>query len=156
MVEGVFRDIFKEEKPVKIRSDKGSAFFNRTSKTFFDDNNVLHSVTRNEVKANYAERFIKTFKNKLSRFFLDKQKLRYLDVLQDLVDGYNNTYHETIDTTPLKATSETITDRLWEDQYVYPFWDELQKRRKMNKKNKKKQPFRNKTGQQVIISQRAI
>ena len=142
------RMIFDVDKPVKIRSDKGSEFVNRKVAKFLKDENILHSVTQNEVKANYAERFIKTFKNKLNHLFLHKQKLRYLEVLQDLVDGYNNTVHETIETTPNKASKKNKEDELWENQYVYPYWKDLQKRRG----KKKKSNFAYKIGQRVKIS----
>ena len=56
---------------------------------------VSGPLTRNEVKSNYAERFIKTLKKKINKYFLDKQKLRYIDALQDFVDGYNNSFHRT-------------------------------------------------------------
>ena len=124
VVEGL-RKIFDEEKPNKIRSDKGGEFVNRKFAKFLKDEKVLHSVTQNEVKANYAERFIKTFKNKLNHLLLHRQDLRYLDVLQDLVNGYNNTVHGSIDTTPNKGSMKSKEDELWEDQYVYPFWKDM-------------------------------
>ena len=133
------RSIFEEEKPVKMRSDKGSEFVNRKVAKFLKNANVLQSVTQDEVKANYAERFIKTLKNKLHHLFLRKQDLRYLEVLQDLADGYNNTVHESIDTTPNRAAKKNKEDELWEDQYVYPFWKDLQKRRGKKEKKKKEQ-----------------
>ena len=148
---GALRSIFEEEKPVKMRSDKGSEFVNRKVAKFLKNANVLQSVTQNEVKANYAERFIKTLKNKLHHLFLRKQDLRYLEVLQDLADGYNNTVHESIDTTPNRAAKKNKEDELWEDQYVYPFWKDLQKRRG-KKEKKKKNRFAYKIGQRVKIS----
>ena len=148
---GALRSIFEEEKPVKMRSDKGSEFVNRKVAKFLKNANVLQSVTQNEVKANYAERFIKTLKNKLHHLFLRKQDLRYLEVLQDLADGYNNTVHESIATTPNRAAKKNKEDELWEDQYVYPFWKDLQKRRG-KKEKKKKNRFAYKIGQRVKIS----
>ena len=142
------KTIFREEKPVKIRSDKGSEFVNRKVAKFLKDENVLHSVTQNEVKANYAERFIKMFKNKLNHLFLHEQDLSYLDALQDLVNGYNGTVHGSIGTTPVRASTKSKEDELWEDQYVYPFWKDLQKR----KGKKKKSNFAYMIGQQVKIS----
>ena len=143
------KKIFHEEKPTKIRSDKGGEFVNSKVSKFLVGENVLHTVTQNEVKANYAERFIKTLKNKLNHMFLHKHNLRYLEVLQDLVDGYNSTVHEGIDTTPNKSSVKNKEDELWEDQYVYPFWKDLQKRKG---KNKKKSHFAYKIGQRVKIS----
>ena len=80
-------------KPVKIRSDKGGEFVNTIFKRFLHGVGVLFSATKNETKANYAERVIRTLKMKINRYFLTKQKLLYVDVLQDMVDGYNATHH---------------------------------------------------------------
>ena len=67
-----------ERRPITIRSDKGSEFVNKTVAWFFEDNAILHSVTQNEVKANYVERWIKTLKGRLSRYFQDKNTFAYL------------------------------------------------------------------------------
>ena len=82
-----------ERRPITIRSDKGSEFVNKTVARFFEDNSILHSVTQNEVKANYVERWIKTLKGRLSRYFQDKNTFAYLKILPDIVNSYNHTYH---------------------------------------------------------------
>ena len=42
-------------RPRTIRTDKGSEFVNAKVKTFLEGDKILHSVTQNEVKANYVE-----------------------------------------------------------------------------------------------------
>ncbi|OOY49287.1 hypothetical protein BOV97_12915, partial [Solemya velum gill symbiont] len=54
----------------------------------------------NETKANYAERVIKTIKQKLLRYVMKKQSYRYVDVLQDTVRSYNDTIHRSLRDTP--------------------------------------------------------
>ena len=46
------------------------------------------------------ERVNRTLKSKLYRYFTAVNSLRYIDVLQDLVDSYNNTYHRSIGRAP--------------------------------------------------------
>ena len=41
-----------------------------------------------------------TLKSKLYRYFTGVNSLRYIDVLQDIVDSYNNTYHRSIGRAP--------------------------------------------------------
>ena len=47
-----------------------------------------------------VERVNRTLKSKLYRYFTGVNSLRYIDVLQDIVDSYNNTYHRSIGRAP--------------------------------------------------------
>ena len=47
-----------------------------------------------------VERVNRTLKSKLYRYFMGVNSLRYIDVLQDIVDSYNNTYHRSIGRAP--------------------------------------------------------
>ena len=46
------------------------------------------------------EQVNQTLKSKLYRYFTAVDSLRYINVLQDLVDSYNNTYHRSIGRAP--------------------------------------------------------
>ena len=52
--------------------------------------------TFNEGKSVVAERFIRILKNKIYKHMAAISKNIYFDVLDDIVDEYNNTYHKTI------------------------------------------------------------
>ena len=52
--------------------------------------------THNEGKSVVAERFIRTLKNKLYKHMAATGKNVYYDVLDDVVNKYNNTKHSTI------------------------------------------------------------
>ena len=52
--------------------------------------------TFNEGKSVVAERFIRTLKNKLFKHMTATGKNAYYDVLDDIVNKYNNTKHNTI------------------------------------------------------------
>ena len=56
-----------------------------------------------------------TLKSKLYRYFTAVNSLRYIDVLQDLVDSYNNTYHRSIGRAPAVSLLNvgTIRKRLY-------------------------------------------
>ena len=126
-----FETIFKEGRtPEKLQTDAGSEFMNRQFQTFFKKWNVYHFVTYNQTKAQIVERFNRTLKNKMWRYFDYANTHRYWNVLDDLVDGYNRTYHRSIKMTPLEVTkfnAQTVWKRL------YP---ELMKRRKSDVKFK--------------------
>ena len=53
--------------------------------------------TYNEGKSVVAERLIRTLKNKIFKHITAVSKKVYFDVLNDIVDKYNNTFHKTIE-----------------------------------------------------------
>ena len=62
--------------------------------------------THNEGKSVIAERFIRTLKNKVYKHMTAMSKNVYFDVLDDIVDKYDNTYHETIKMKPKDVKSD--------------------------------------------------
>ena len=60
--------------------------------------------TYNEKKSVVAERFIRTLKNKIFKHMAAISKNVYFDVLDDIVDKYNNTVHKTIKMKPIEVT----------------------------------------------------
>ena len=61
--------------------------------------------TFNEGKSVVAERFIKTLKNKIYKHMTSIYENVYFNVLDDIVDKYNNTYHSSI-----KMKAKDVTD----------------------------------------------
>ena len=57
--------------------------------------------TFNEEKSVVAERFIRTLKNKIFEQMKAVSKNVYYDILDDVVNNYNNTYHLTIKMKPI-------------------------------------------------------
>ena len=53
--------------------------------------NINHYHTYSSVKASLAERGIQTLSQKLYRYAEYKGKLKYIDILDDIVRGYNST-----------------------------------------------------------------
>ena len=88
-------------KPNKIWVDQGSEFYNRDFKKSLSDNGIIMYSTYNEGKSVVAERFIRTIKNKLHKHMTAIHKNVYYDVLDDIVNEYNNTKHSTIKMKPI-------------------------------------------------------
>ena len=78
-------------------------------KKWFDDHDILYSVTHNETKANYVERLIKTIKSRIVKYFNFKNTHEYVSHLDDFVEGYNDTYHSGIKMKP-SSEQEQRTD----------------------------------------------
>ena len=63
--------------------------------------------TYNERKSVVAERFIRTLKNKIFKHMKAISKKCLFDVLDDIVNKYNNTVYKTIKKKPIDITSES-------------------------------------------------
>ena len=57
-----------QRKPNNIWVDKGSEFYNKSMKSWLQDNDIVMYLTHNEGKSVVAERFIKTLKNKIYKY----------------------------------------------------------------------------------------
>ena len=98
-----FDKIIKQSnrKPNKIWVDQGGEFYNNAFKKWLSDNDIIMYSTYNEGKSVVAERFIRTLKNKLYKQITATGKNVYYDVLDDVVNKYNNTKHSTIKMKPI-------------------------------------------------------
>ena len=89
--------ISKGRKPNKIWVEQSSEFFNNSFKDFLKINNIEMYSTYNEGKFSVVtERFIRTLKNKVFKHITAISKNVYFNVLDDIVNKYNNTVHKTI------------------------------------------------------------
>ena len=66
--------------------------------------------THNEEKSAVAERFIRTLKNKIYKHMTAISKNVYFDVLNCIVDEYNNTYHKTMKMKPVDVKSDSFAE----------------------------------------------
>ena len=98
-----FNKIIKQSnrKPNKIWVDQGGEFYNNVFEKWLSDNDINMYSTYNEGKSVVAERFIRTLKNKLYKHMTGFGKNVYYDVLDDVINKYNNTKHSTIKMTPI-------------------------------------------------------
>ena len=88
------------KKPNKIWVDQGGEFYNNIFKKRLSDNDIIMYSTYNEGKSVVAERFIRPLKSKLYKHMTAISKNVYYDVLDDVVNKYNNTKHSTIKIKP--------------------------------------------------------
>ena len=111
-----FNKIIKQcnRKPNKIWVDQGGEFYNNVFKKWLSDNDIIMYSTYNEGKLVVAERFIRTLKNKLYKHMTATGKNVYYDVLDDLVNKYNNTKHSTIKMKPIDVRDN---ERVYIDEH---------------------------------------
>ena len=66
--------------------------------------------TYNEGKSVVAERFIRTLKNKIFKHMTAISKNVYFDLLDDIVNKYDNTIHKTTKTKPIDVTGDSCAE----------------------------------------------
>ena len=93
-----FNKIIKQSgrKPNKLWVDQGSEFYNHVFKRWLSRNNIIMYSTYIEGKSVVAEKFTRTLKNKLYKHMTASGKNVYYDVLDDVLNKYNNTKHSAI------------------------------------------------------------
>ena len=86
--------------PKRFQTDKGSEFKNARVQELLKSNNIHFFTTNSVKKASIVERFNRTLKGRIYKFFTAQNTYRYIDALQSVVDGYNETYHRSIKMKP--------------------------------------------------------
>ena len=102
-------------KPNKIWVDQGGEFYNNVFKKWLSSNDIIMYSTFNEGKSVVAERFIRTLKNKLYKHMTATGKNVYYDVLDDIVNKYNNTKHSNIKIKPKHVKDDN--NRIYNDEH---------------------------------------
>jgi hypothetical protein len=119
VVTAAAKKMFEEAVPKRVQVDEGKEWYNTHFKKLMKDLNITMFSSHNEPKASLVERMNKTLKNRLYRYMLASRTARYVDVLQDVVVGYNNTVHRTIGMKPADVNvknSNLIWHRLYDKQ----------------------------------------
>ena len=62
----------------------------------FKENSIHFFTTNSELKARVVERFNRTLKTRMWKSFMAKNTRVYIDILQNIMQGYNNSYHRSI------------------------------------------------------------
>jgi len=116
IVADAFEKILADGKCNMLQSDEGMEFLNSTFQNMLKRHDIKFYTSENEdLKAAVVERFKRTVKMKMYRYFTYQNTGRYVDVLDDLLHSYNNTYHRSIGMTPVEVSADNeaiVRDRL--------------------------------------------
>src|SRR5271154_553 len=112
-----FRSILAQDgrKPKKLQTDNGREFENATFQLMLTDNNIKFFTISSAYKAAVVERFNRTLKGKMWKFFTHTGIHRWLEVLPRLLASYNASNHRSIGMPPSQVNRENEM-RLWERQ----------------------------------------
>ena len=93
--------------PGKLQTDDGTEFWNAKVKALLAKHNVsLFSTRNNETKASIVERYNRTLKTDMWKYFTANNTRRYVDVVQNLVSSYNSRVHRSIKMAPNDVSRE--------------------------------------------------
>lgn len=137
-----FKIILKNNHYNLLYTDQGTEFTCTDLKKYLDsiDTSIYYAVSY--VKVSIVERFIRTLRLKIERYFTTQHTRRYVDVLQDIIKSYNSTYHRTIGRSPASVNDEN-RDEVFQYQYLS---FHKPKRRLISTSGEKKRKFKFKVG----------
>jgi hypothetical protein len=104
---GAFKKIFSKRKCFVLRTDRGTEFLNRNVQSFLKQQEVEHVTSFNQdIKCSIVERFNRTLKSKMFKFFTAKGTRRYIDELPNFLISYNESKHRTIKMAPSEVNKQ--------------------------------------------------
>ena len=94
--------------PTHIQTDMGKEFYNSHVKMIFKKYSINHYSVYSQFKAAYVERFNRTLRERLNRYFTHTGKKVWHNVLSTIIDTYNKTKHKGLynNLSPLQVTKE--------------------------------------------------
>ena len=117
-VAAAIEDIFKtsERKPKRIQTDQGKEFYNTSVTALLKDHGIELFSVMSPKKCALVERWNRTLKSKMWKYFSSKNSYKWLEVLPKLVDGYNRSVHRVIKMRPIDVTKENAMS-VWNSLY---------------------------------------
>ena len=114
-----FEKIFNHSCPTKLQTDRGKEFVNKEFKKFLKsyDVHLFHS-NNIEIKCSLVERFNRTLKSKMFKYFTSKGTNKYIDVLDKLTRSYNNSKHRITKMRPNRIDFKN-KDKVFKNIYGY-------------------------------------
>ena len=111
----------KGQKPPKLLwTDKGKEFDNKLFLALLAEKNVHLYWTQNEEKSCIVERWNRTMKRDMWKYFTKYRTGVYYNILPELVAKYNATYHRSIKTTPSDARKPSNYQHVFDALYKTP------------------------------------
>jgi L-rhamnose mutarotase len=90
--------------PKNLQTDAGKEFFNTKFQALMKRHGIHHYHTYSDKKASIVERWNRTLKTRMYRYFTQHNTLRWTKMVQSLVDQYNHSHHRSIGMKPVQVT----------------------------------------------------
>ena len=112
-IKNALEKIFNKRKPKFLWTDNGKEFYNKQVQDLLNENNIkLYSTNNSEIKSAVIERFNRTFKNIMYKKFTENNNTIFYNILDKLVNNYNNKYHSTIKMSPIEGSKKINENKI--------------------------------------------
>ena len=115
-------EIFDVTGPTMINSDNGSEWINRDFKKLLRESGITINYVEvgDHHKMGIVDRFVRTLREKINKYCTMYNTTKYINVLPQIIHGYNNTYHSGIKKIPNQVEDEDedvieLTNRKYND-----------------------------------------
>ena len=88
------------ELPKKLQCDQGTEFFNKKVAKMLEAFGVKLYHSYSDKKASVVERVQRTIRSRLYRAFTNQKNHNWISIIDNIVDGYNHSYHRSIKMAP--------------------------------------------------------
>ena len=111
-----FKKIFRESTPMYLQVDQGTEFYNATFKQYLKSKHVHLFSVFSPVKASMVERYNRTLKTRMYRYFTKENTRKWVAILPRLVSSYNNTPHSSLPSKMTPTQAKEIENQwiIWE------------------------------------------
>lgn len=96
-------NVFKIQTPMHLCTDSGGEFTGKEVQALMKKYNVAHYVVYSEKKASIVERVNRTLKGMMWKEFNMQGTYKWLDLIKNVVNAYNNRKHRTIGMKPAEV-----------------------------------------------------
>ena len=108
-ITSALKPLFQNRKPICIQSNEGTEFVNATVQQYLKRQGVRFHATHNpDIKDAVNERFNKSLKSRIYKYFTKNNTYCYLDFINNLLTVYNYSVHSTIGMPPSKVDPSNI------------------------------------------------
>ena len=109
--------IFKNDiYPYQLQTDLGKEFYNKECKVVFKKYDINHYSVHSQFKAALVERFNRTLRDRLKKYFTKSGKKRWVDVLPKIIMSYNHSPHRGINNLrPVDITDDNEME-IWDNR----------------------------------------
>jgi len=121
-VSSAFEDILSEgRKPEKLQTDQGKEFLNNHFQSLLKRFEIHHfTSTDDQIKCAVVERLNRTLRARIYRYVFANDTHRYIDALQDIVEGYNRSFHRAIKMAPSDVNDDVVPEETKEERKKLP------------------------------------
>lgn len=105
-VSKALENVFKEQTPIHICTDAGGEFIGKEMKILMKKYSIKHYLVYSEKKASIVERVNRTLKGMMWKQFSLQGSYKWLDILKQIVNTYNNRIHTTTGLKPSEVAKK--------------------------------------------------